>query len=406
MPTRSKRPTLAVSTLANLRQPDFAVLISQTAVSGQSPRQAEKSGYHGKGCWLQRPLRLANEGIKTQSGTREGFNPPERSQPNHRKRLCFIALPQFIILRVVSENKSIRNIRPEEPERIRWDGADPTKSLQDIRDVAELDGQKAIDWYWRAKRWKRIPSQSIQALALLLTAAAGLVPIIVQLAKNGGAAKNFDSGPLASLCVGIAAALLGLDKAFGYSSGWTRYVLTATSMTKLLQEFRMDAVALGAAASEPPTAEQRAAMLQRAKEFVSAIHGMVAQETKDWATEFQSNMAQMEKDLKLQLDRLKAQVEQAAKDKEEATRPGAIEMTITNADKTDGFSFEVVLEGQPGTFTDSVSNSKVWTRINTVPGQYKVGVSARCKGSVSTTSTVVDVKPGDTAKPSVTLPIA
>jgi hypothetical protein len=306
----------------------------------------------------------------------------------------------------MADDKNIRNIRPEEPDRIAWDSADPAKSLRDIRNVVELEGQKAVDWYWKAKRWKRLPSQWIQFSALVLTAAAGLVPIILQLIKNSGAAKNFDSGPLASLFVGIAAALLGLDKAFGYSSGWTRYVLVATSMTKLLHEFRMDWVALSAALAAPPTAEQQAAMIQRAKEFVSTIQGMVAQETKDWASEFQSNMAQMEKDLKAQLDSLKAQVNKEVKDREAATKPGAIELTLTNADKTDGFSFDVVLEGQSGKSTDSVSNARVWTRINAAPGQYRVSINARSKGNIASTSTIVDVKPGETAKPTVTLPLA
>jgi hypothetical protein len=207
------------------------------------------------------------------------------------------------------------------------------------------------------------------------------------------------------LFIGIAAALLGLDKAFGYSSGWTRYVLTATSMTKLLHEFRMDWVALSAAAGESPV-EQEAAMIQRAKEFISAIQGIIAQETKDWAMEFQSNMAQMEKDLKTQLDSLKAQVDKGAKDKEAATKAGAIELTVTNADKTDSFSFDVVLDGQSGKSTDAVSNSKVWTRINTVPGQYSISINAKYKGSIVSTATIVDVKPGGTENPSVTLPIA
>jgi len=183
---------------------------------------------------------------------------------NRRYQGCDIALNQHIILRVVTPSKKIRNIRPEEPDRIEWDSTDPAKSLKAIRDDVEVEGQKAIDWYWRAKRWKRIPSQWIQFSALLLAAAAGIVPIIVQLVKNARPTTpiNFDSGPLASLFVGIAAALLGLDKAFGYSSGWTRYVLTATSMTKLLHEFRMDWVALSAAAGKPPSAEQQAAMIQ------------------------------------------------------------------------------------------------------------------------------------------------
>jgi len=132
---------------------------------------------------------------------------------------------------------------------------------------------------------------------------------------------------------------------------------------------------------------------------------MVEQETKDWATEFQSNIAQMEKDLKVQLDTLKAQVDKAAKDKEVASKPGAIELTVTNADKTDAFSFDVVLEGQSGKSTDSVSNAMVWTRINVVPGQYKIGINAKSKGNLIATSTVITVNPGETAKPSVTLPI-
>jgi hypothetical protein len=147
-------------------------------------------------------------------------------------------------------------------------------------------------------------------------------------------------------------------------------------------------------------------MIQRAREFISVIQGLIAQETKDWAAEFQSNMAQMEKDLKSQLDSLKAQVDQAAKDKEAATKPGGIELTVTNADKTDGFTFDVVLEGQSGKSTDSVSNGMVWTRINTVPGQYKISINAKSKAGITSTSTIADVKPGDIAKPSVTLPIA
>jgi hypothetical protein len=87
----------------------------------------------------------------------------------------------------MAANKIIRNIRPEEPDPIGWDYTNATASLQKIRNIVEVEGQKAIDWYWKAKRWKRIPSQSIQFFALLLTAAAGLVPIIIQLVKNAGA---------------------------------------------------------------------------------------------------------------------------------------------------------------------------------------------------------------------------
>ena len=303
----------------------------------------------------------------------------------------------------------IRNIRAEEPDRITWDASAPAKSLQNLRDVVEAEGQKAIDWYWSAKRWKRIPSQGIQFCALLLTAAAGIVPIVFQIVKSAvkgtGWISTFDSGPLASLFVGMAAALLGLDKAFGYSTGWTRYVLTATRMTTLLQEFRMDWIALMAANGAPPSAVDQAAMIQRAKDFIHVIQGLVEQETKDWATEFQSNIGQMEKDLKVQLDFLKAQVDKNFKDKQASSQPGAVEMTVANAEKTDTFSFDLIVEGPSGRFIESVANSQVWTRINIAPGQYKVTINAKSKGNVISTSTIVNVNPGEIQKFAVTLPI-
>lgn len=283
----------------------------------------------------------------------------------------------------------------------------PAESLRDVRKTVEQETQSALNWYWKKKPWKSTPSRYIQFAAVVLTALGGLASVIVALLKSAHVQNltDLDSGQIATLCIGIAAALIGLDKAFGFSTGWTRYVLTATSITKMLQEFRLDWVAMEAVAAEPPTLQERAALIQRAKEFITGIQAMVLQETKDWATEFQSNMAQMEKDLKAQLDALKAQVENSAKAKEDTSKPGAIELTLTNAEKTDGFRFDVTLEGLSGTLKDVVSNAKVWTRIGVAPGQYKIALQAKVQNQDIGTSSVVEIKPGDTVKPSLILPI-
>lgn len=289
-----------------------------------------------------------------------------------------------------------------------WKSDDVMQSLRDLRIAVENEGQKAIGWYWKAKGSKCWFSRAIQFSALALTALGGIAPIVIQIIRSCevGIPTKFDSGTIATLCIGLAAALLGLDKAFGFSSGWTRYVLTATSMTKLLHEFRMDWVAGISVVNASPTAEQQAGLIQRAKDFITTIQGMVLQETKDWATEFQSNTAEMEKDLKTQLDALKVAVEKNAKAKEDVARPGAIELTLVNADKTDGFKFEVTLQGPSGTSADSVSSAKVWTSINIAPGQYKVTLKAVANGTPVATSTIVEIKPGETAKTSALLPIS
>jgi hypothetical protein len=297
--------------------------------------------------------------------------------------------------------KKNKNIHPD-PGAPVWNSDDPAGSLNAILQYVEAEASHAIEWYWRNKIWKSRTSRFIQFFAVVFAAAAGLVPIIAQLSHFSG-----DSGLWASLLVGLAAGLIGVDKAFGFSTGWARYVLTATAIRKALEEFRMDWSSLSAGASRPPNSEQVAAMIARAKEFSSTVEGLVTQETKDWVTEFQSSMAQLEKDVKVQLDTLKTQVEKTSQARQAATKPGSIELTVSNADKTDGFKFQVVVENESCTVAnEEVTNSKTWARINTPPGHYKISVSGAAAGKPVGLSSVIDVKPGEAFKHSVELPLS
>lgn len=305
-----------------------------------------------------------------------------------------------------SQNKD-ENIQPD-PRTPIWNSEDPVGSLNSILQYVEGEASRAIDWYWRNKSWKSQLSSCIQFFAVTFAAGAGIVPILAQIGKGIWDWKpKFDSGLLASLLVGIAAGLIGLDKAFGFSTGWARYVLTATAIRKALEEFRMDWTSLSAAAARPPTPEQVAVMIARAKEFSSTVEGLVTQETKDWVTEFQSSMAQLEKDVKVQLDTLKAQVQKTAQDRQAAAKPGSIELTVSNAEKTDGFQFQVVLEDESGAVAhEEVANSKTWARINAAPSHYKISISAVAGGKPVSVSAIVEVKPGEAAKPSLSLPLS
>jgi hypothetical protein len=300
--------------------------------------------------------------------------------------------------------QELRNIRPIQPDALTWDPADPAASLKRICAVVEAEAATAYNWYWVRKKWKRIPAQWIQFLALTLTALAGLAPVIVQVWRSfNPQLPTYDTGPIATLCVGFAASLLGLDKAFGCSTGWVRFVMAATSIIRLLQEFRMDWIALTAKCANPPGIDDQTAMLQRAKDFIGALQNIVVQESKDWAAEFQNNMAQMERDIKTQLDTLKAQVDKNAQDKQDAAKPGAIELTVSNAASTDGNRCDVTLEGANVKLTEALANSTVWTRIGVAPGQYKATVDAKIGGKPVSTSAVLTVAAGETCKATVAL---
>lgn len=294
---------------------------------------------------------------------------------------------------------------------VQWDPGDMRASLTRLLTYVDSEATKAIDWYWENKTWKSRLSRWIRLWAVLLTATAGLLPVLAIILKESDrhiVDLTGTSGLWASALVGAAAALLGIDRAFGFSSGWARYVLAATEIRRRLEEFRLDWFAQLSASADPPSAEQVAALIQRAKEFRIAVESIVGQETKDWVSEFQNGLAQMEKDVRAQFDALKLQVEKSQEAKAATAQAGAIDLTIENADEAKDFSCRIRLEdaaGQP-VKDETIVGSKHWAGLNLAPGQYKLVVSATAAdGKPLSSPKVVVVKPAGVEPVAVTLPV-
>jgi len=300
--------------------------------------------------------------------------------------------------------RSTKDIETEGTSIPKWDAAEPEKSLTGIHSYVIGEASKSVDWYWRAKRSKARPSQAIRFLAWILAAIGGLLPVIGYLFQSHIPA-NLRDGLWASLLLGVAAALLGLDKAFGYSSGWARYVLTATNIRKALEEFRLDWAELMAKAGTSLTGENAALLIERAKKFRVDVESLVLEETKDWVTEFQSSMAQMEKDVGAQLSALKTQVDKSIQTREAASQPGLIEITVTNADKADAGKVQLRLEGPTKITAELEPGSKSFAKENIPCGQYRVVISAKVGNKDVSTETPVVIKAGETLKTQLSLPI-
>ena len=300
--------------------------------------------------------------------------------------------------------RSTKDIETEGTSIPKWDAAEPEKSLTGIHSYVIGEASKSVDWYWRAKRSKARPSQAIRFLAWILAAIGGLLPVIGYLFQSHIPA-NLRDGLWASLLLGVAAALLGLDKAFGYSSGWARYVLTATNIRKALEEFRLDWAELMAKAGTSLTGENAALLIERAKKFRIDVESLVLEETKDWVTEFQSSMAQMEKDVGAQLSALKTQVDKNIQTREAASQPGLIEITVTNADKADAGKVQLRLEGPTKITAELEPGSKSYANENIPCGQYRVVISAKVGNKDVSAETPVVIKAGEILKTQLSLPI-
>jgi hypothetical protein len=222
-----------------------------------------------------------------------------------------------------------------------WDPARPMESLTEIHNYAIDQAIKSTDWYWKHKGAKAFFSQSVRFFAWILAAVSGILPIVANLYK-ADTNNPFQSPLVPSLLLGIAAALLGLDKAFGYSTGWARYVLTATNIRKTLEQFRLDWAELMAQSgisgqgNNPVTAAQVAPLIECAKQFRIQVENQVLQETKDWITEFQTNTARMEKDIATQIANLKTQVDKTIAARTAASQPGTIQLTVADPNNKAG----------------------------------------------------------------------
>jgi hypothetical protein len=274
--------------------------------------------------------------------------------------------------------------------KLKWTTDDEIQvSIGELYQYAEANANGSIVWYGKQKRRKARMSRVLRGLAIILTIAGGLTPIVAALGlQNIGTppGRQIQVGQLGYLLLGLAAACVGFDKFFGFSSGWMRYLGAKMAIERALSEFRLDwAMTVAKFRENPPTNDQVQLMIQRVKDFLLTVNNHVEQETQAWVSEFKTNLAEIEK---------------SAKEQADSTRPGAIDITVTNGmDTKDGFT--VILDGMEG---KTIRGTK--HQIGHVaPGAHKIAVTGEIKNETLDASELVNVAPGEIAKVTLSLPV-
>ena len=264
-----------------------------------------------------------------------------------------------------------------------WSSGNREDSLKRLYKFAYDTATEAIKWYWR-KKWKGRVGRALRFFAIVLTAAGGLMPLL--LAADIESFWGYTLHPqYGYILVALAGAFIGVDRFFGYSSTWIRYVTTATTIqtgfTKFQLEWSAERARMGGG---EPSAEECATLIQKLLELLSFVRDEVEKETNAWATEYLSSLAAIEKEAKKQI---------------EAQTPGGIDVTITNAEQADS-PITVSLDSAP---MQTVQSPTCALRP-VFPGQHVVGARTTIGGSpVHAASGVVVVAANHVAKVSLTL---
>jgi len=166
---------------------------------------------------------------------------------------------------------------------------------EDIRSVAakiyhwiETDAINTIDWYFREKTTKARWSRLLRFSSVTLVTLGTVFPVVavgMQWTENSIWGYGL---------IGLGAGCIALDKVFGFSSSWTRYLTTATALRRSLTAFQIEWAKVQAASDATDEQALKEAYFTLASRFVDATADLVERETLSWVTEFQNSLLELE----------------------------------------------------------------------------------------------------------------
>jgi hypothetical protein len=178
-----------------------------------------------------------------------------------------------------------RNLDFQPLPELSWRAEDRAVSLEAVVGYVSGEAKRAISWYLAKKGAKRRGAQSLRLIAILATVLAGLIPLLAEIAENYRVPQIAPAW--ASVALMIAAACVGLDHYFGYSSAWMRFLTTEMQIRCVLHDFRLEWETRRAAwETEQPTVEEAQEALGLSRSFLAKVNDILQAEMHTWVNEF------------------------------------------------------------------------------------------------------------------------
>ncbi|MFD0570941.1 SLATT domain-containing protein [Kitasatospora gansuensis] len=163
--------------------------------------------------------------------------------------------------------------------------------MEELYRWSEERAVEAIDWYRRDRVWKRRWARLLRFGAAGFAVAGATAPLL-SLSGVSWASPSWGYVGLA-----LSAACLGVDRAFGQTSGWMRDVSTAQALQRRLEAFQFDwaseCVREVLGPTEGTAGEAAERCLGVLRRFCEDVSDVVRGETSEWMLEFRATMTQL-----------------------------------------------------------------------------------------------------------------
>ncbi len=291
---------------------------------------------------------------------------------------------------------------PIDPAILQWDKDNLEDSLQQVYQLAVNQTNDQIGYYRDQSRPKKRWARWLRALAIVFTALGGIIPMFSQLSISQQPGFGFDDllQPVwASVAVALAATFLGLDRFFGFSTAWMRFISSELELQGKLREFQYDwAYQKLQGQGQPPSYEQAQAMMLRSATFANDVSLIVQEETRSWMEEFQSVIKKLDDSAKAQAQTTEVTALEQMEAQTVAAKPGAIALTVSNGDQcAEGWA--LIVDDDAPRMCSGTSGAV----SNLLPGIHKITLKGKLGGKLVFAETVTNVAPGAIGEINLTL---
>lgn len=174
-------------------------------------------------------------------------------------------------------------------QQLLWDKENRQTSLNTLYQYAVCQALQSIQWYLTKKQSKKTGARLLRFFTIICVMVAGVIPILSDIMAIDGELSLNPSW--ASLALIIAASLIGLDRYYGLSNSWMRFLTTEKKISKALQAFQIDWEIYNAELKGyTPDDRQLGDMLAKCQTFLATLNEMIDNEITEWRTQFNESI--------------------------------------------------------------------------------------------------------------------
>ena len=179
------------------------------------------------------------------------------------------------------------------PENLIWDEENALSSAEKLVCYVRDEATTAITWYLHKKTNKRIWAMFLRAFAIIMSCFGALVPVIAQ------TYPETIEPAFASIFLIIAVTAIALDRFFGFSTSWMRFLRSELRIRKALNDFlfqwELDRADF---TNDKFNNDHIKDVISKCNNFSSSIDEILQDELEQWIKEFQKAIDEVEKSIK------------------------------------------------------------------------------------------------------------